>query len=149
MAAAPASEHRGIRLRKHVEEVGLRIVRPRPASSLPPSAPGEAMRRERAVELAHRRRREQRTDRVLIVLHELDQRSAACSSGVKSIRSSRVNALVVVGRRLVGIGCVGEYHSPGTSPCGTGLSSIGQIGLPVGAIEDVEEAPAWWAARPP
>ena len=31
----------------------------------------------------------------------------------------------------VGIGCVGEYHSPGTLPCGTGRSSIGQIGSPV------------------
>ena len=31
----------------------------------------------------------------------------------------------------VGNGCVGEYHSPGTSPCGTGRSSIGQTGSPV------------------
>ena len=30
-----------------------------------------------------------------------------------------------------GCGCVGEYHSPGTSPFGTGFSSIGQIGSPV------------------
>ena len=27
-----------------------------------------------------------------------------------------------------GMGCVGEYHSPGTSPFATGRSSIGQIG---------------------
>ena len=31
----------------------------------------------------------------------------------------------------VGNGCVGEYHSPGTSPFATGRSSIGQIGWPV------------------
>ena len=28
-------------------------------------------------------------------------------------------------------GCVGAYHSPGTSPRGTGRSSIGQTGSPV------------------
>src|SRR5580658_5200028 len=32
---------------------------------------------------------------------------------------------------LVGNGCVGEYHSPGTLPTSTGRSSIGQIGFPV------------------
>ena len=30
-----------------------------------------------------------------------------------------------------GTGCVGEYHSPGTLPAGTGRSSIGHTGLPV------------------
>ena len=29
------------------------------------------------------------------------------------------------------MGWVGEYHSPGTSPAGTGCSSMGQIGSPV------------------
>ena len=32
---------------------------------------------------------------------------------------------------LVTNGCVGEYHSPGTSPFSTGRSSIGHNGLPV------------------
>ena len=30
---------------------------------------------------------------------------------------------------LVGNGCVGEYHSPGTSPCGTGRSTNGQTAI--------------------
>ena len=32
---------------------------------------------------------------------------------------------------LVGYGCVGDVHSPGTSVCGTGRSSMGQTGSPV------------------
>ena len=31
----------------------------------------------------------------------------------------------------IGIGCVGEDFSPGTSLCGTGVSTIGQSGSPV------------------
>src|SRR2546430_15090958 len=56
--------------------------------------------------------------------------SSACfrSSGVKSIRSPSVTACRAYAGGLVGKGCVGEYHSPGTLPCGTGRSSIGQIG---------------------
>src|SRR4029079_15034325 len=57
----------------------------------------------------------------------------ACSriSGVKSIRSSGVTAWRAYAGGLVGNGWVGEYHSPGTLPLGTGRSSIGQIGWPV------------------
>src|SRR4051794_22113217 len=57
--------------------------------------------------------------------------ASACSSGVKSIRSSTDTPVRSYGGGLVGKGCVGEYHSPGTSPFGTGRSSIGQIGWPV------------------
>ena len=58
-------------------------------------------------------------------------RAARRSSGVKSITSSSVNPCRSKGAGRVGKGCVGEYHSPGTSPAGTGSSSIGQIGSPV------------------
>src|SRR5580658_3953962 len=43
-----------------------------------------------------------------------------------SVNDCRANA-----GGLVGKGCVGELHSPGTSDCGTGRSSIGHRGLPV------------------
>src|SRR5579863_2634455 len=58
--------------------------------------------------------------------------ASARSSGVKSIRSSTdgIPATPYAGG-LVGMGCVGEYHSPGTSPFGTGRSCIGQMGVPV------------------
>ena len=53
-------------------------------------------------------------------------------SGVKSISSSGIRR---PGRPyaggLLGIGCVGAYHSPGTSPGGTAVSLIGQMGSPV------------------
>src|SRR5579863_2365821 len=60
--------------------------------------------------------------------------SFACAriSGVKSIRSSGTRMLLrQYATGLVGYGCVGEVFSPGTVDCGTGRSSIGQIGLPV------------------
>ena len=41
---------------------------------------------------------------------------------------------------LVTKGCVGAYHSPGTSPFSTGRSSIGHTGSPGHAIEDVDPA---------
>src|SRR5258706_8671084 len=55
-------------------------------------------------------------------------RASARNSGVKSIRSSVDTPVRSYGRGLVGKGCVGAYHSPGTSPAGTARSSIGQIG---------------------
>ena len=36
---------------------------------------------------------------------------------------------------FVGIGCVGAYHSPGTSPFGTGVSTIGHTGSPVSRLK--------------
>src|SRR5437763_7116391 len=56
-----------------------------------------------------------------------DTNSTACarSSGVKSIRSSIDTPWRSNAGGLVGKGCVGEYHSPGTSPFATGRSSIG------------------------
>ena len=41
---------------------------------------------------------------------------------------------------MVGNGCVGHVCSPGMSLCGTGRSSIGQIGVAGDAIEHVQEA---------
>ena len=40
---------------------------------------------------------------------------------------------------MVGNGCVGLVFSPGTVDCSTGLSSIGQIGSPVVAVEHIQE----------
>src|SRR5690348_2314347 len=57
--------------------------------------------------------------------------ASACSSGVKSIKSSSPMPCRSNAGGLAGNGCVGEYHSPGTSPFATGFSSIGQIGTPV------------------
>src|SRR5216684_551516 len=45
------------------------------------------------------------------------------SAGVKSIRSSMELPLRLYAAGFVGIGCVGEYHSPGTFPTSTGMSA--------------------------
>src|SRR2546425_6395305 len=60
--------------------------------------------------------------------------ASARSSGVKSMRSSIETPCRSYAGGRVGNGCVGEYHSPGTSPLGTGRSSIGQIGSPVSRL---------------
>src|SRR5665213_1984768 len=57
--------------------------------------------------------------------------ASARNFGVKSMRSSTEIPLRSYTGGLVGKGCVGEYHSPGTSPFGTGFSSIGHTGWPV------------------
>src|SRR5437588_1603404 len=57
--------------------------------------------------------------------------ASARSSGVKSMRSSTETPWRSYAGGRDGNGCVGEYHSPGTSPFGTGRSSIGQLGSPV------------------
>ena len=36
----------------------------------------------------------------------------------------------------MGKGCVGEYHSPGTLPCGTRRSSMGHTGNPLVQVEN-------------
>src|SRR6266550_9187686 len=54
--------------------------------------------------------------------------ASARSCGVKSIRSSIVTPWRSNAGGFVGNGCVGEYHSPGTSPFGTGRSSMGHTG---------------------
>src|SRR5437867_8385649 len=53
---------------------------------------------------------------------------SARSCGVKSMMSSVVNPWASYAGGFVGNGCVGEYHSPGTVPFSTALSSKGQIG---------------------
>src|SRR5262245_16174693 len=62
-----------------------------------------------------------------------DAIATACArrSGVKSIRSSTDVPFLAYAGGFDGMGCVGEYHSPGTSPFSTGVSTIGQTGLPV------------------
>src|SRR5712691_1475160 len=57
--------------------------------------------------------------------------ASARRAGVKSIRSSIDTPWRSYAGGLVGNGCVGAYHSPGTSPLGTGRSSIGHTGSPV------------------
>ena len=47
------------------------------------------------------------------------------------MRSSIVTPCWSYAGGFVGNGCVAAYHSPGTSPRGTGRSSIGQTGSPV------------------
>src|SRR5262245_3245277 len=66
--------------------------------------------------------------------------ASARSSGVKLIKSSIVRPVPSYGLGLVGNGCVGEYHSPGVSPFGTGFSSIGQIGSPVSRLKTYSTA---------
>src|SRR3977135_79276 len=56
--------------------------------------------------------------------------ASALSAGVKSIRSSSDTPCRSNAGGLLGNGCVGEYHSPGTSPLGTARSTIGQTGSP-------------------
>src|SRR5437773_6391381 len=63
-----------------------------------------------------------------ILYFETSFTASARSSGVKLIRSSIAMPCRSYGGGFVTNGCVGEYHSPGTSPFGTGRSSIGQIG---------------------
>ena len=63
----------------------------------------------------------------------LDSCESACarSSGVKSMMSSgMLTKFLAYAGGFVGKGCVGEYVSPGTSPRGTGRSSMGHTGSP-------------------
>src|SRR3954468_16134574 len=66
--------------------------------------------------------------------------ASARSSGVKSTRSSFDTPCRSYAGGFVGNGCVGAYHSPGTSPLGTGRSSIGQIGSPVSRLTTYSHA---------
>ncbi len=47
------------------------------------------------------------------------------------LMSCSVNDCRANGGGVVGKGCVGQTCSPNGAPCGTGRSSIGQIGSPV------------------
>jgi hypothetical protein len=60
--------------------------------------------------------------------------AATCAALVSSARTRSVSLLKLTrlsGPGRTGNGCVGEYHSVGTSPFGTGRSSTGISGLPV------------------
>ena len=61
------------------------------------------------------------------------QRAIECverASGVKSSTSFSVTPCRSKGAGLVGNGCVADDRSPGIVDCGTGRSSIDQIGSP-------------------
>ena len=62
-----------------------------------------------------------------IVLQVLERLRAQRRREVDQIVGSFTNGRPYAGG-LVGNGCVGDVFSPGTSDCGTGFSSIGQIG---------------------
>src|SRR5438552_2295029 len=66
--------------------------------------------------------------------------ASARSSGVKSIRSFIDTPWRSYAGGFVGNGCIGAYHSPGTSPFATGRSSIGQIGSPVSRLKTYRNA---------
>ena len=66
-----------------------------------------------------------------ILYFDTSLRASALSWGVKSMRSSTDTPCRSNAGGLVTNGCVGLVFSPGTSDCGTGRSSIGQIGCPV------------------
>src|ERR1700730_5354454 len=75
-----------------------------------------------------------------ILYFETSFSASACSSGVKLIRLSLEMPWLSNAGGLAGNGCVGEYHSPGTSPFGTGRSSIGQMGSPVSRLKTYKKA---------
>src|SRR5579872_151944 len=66
--------------------------------------------------------------------------ASAWSSGVKLIRLSLETPWLSNAGGLVGNGCFGAYHSPGTSPCGTGRSSMGQMGSPFSRLKTYKNA---------
>src|ERR1041385_1104648 len=66
-----------------------------------------------------------------ILYFEISVIASSRSAGVKSIRSSLNTPLRLYAGGLLGIGCVAEYHSPGTVPFSTGFSGIGHTGFPV------------------
>src|SRR5712691_11453382 len=65
------------------------------------------------------------------VLASSSRQAVSCSGVTFAMSSGYLKLIRTKGGGLTGNGCVGEYHSPGTSPLGTGRSSIGQIGFPV------------------
>ena len=72
------------------------------------------------------------SNRLSLYLCRLSTRSAsALISGVQSLTSLSRMPCMSYAAGLVGYGCVGEYHSVGTLPRGTGRSSIGHTGCPV------------------
>src|SRR4029077_17030053 len=97
-----------------------------PGQFAPPSAPGETIVASGPSSLLT----EGGVNSGPILYLETIFSASACSSGVKLIRLSLDTPWLSYAGGFVGNGCVGEYHSPGTSPCGTGRSSIGQMGLP-------------------
>ena len=102
-----------------------------PGQFAPPSAPGETIEASGPSALLT----EGGVNNGPILYFETSFSASACSSGVKLIRLSSDTPWLSNAGGLLGIGCVGEYHSPGTSPCGTGCSSMGQIGLPFSRLK--------------
>ena len=113
--------------RRDVEDVRLGIERA--AGPVRSAAGGRHRQRgERTLGAADDRRREDRTE--LVARRDLLRFGAQLRREVDQIVDRRAPASRNAGG-FVGNGCVGEYHSPGTSPFSTGRSSIGQIGSPV------------------
>ncbi len=111
---------------KHIEQMGFRIE-----GSARPVGPTLISRRDNggdgAILLADYRGREERTDFVL--RNQLYGFFVEFRCEVDQV--VELDALVAVGGRFSGNRLGREYHSPGTSPCGTGVSTMGQMGLPV------------------
>src|SRR5215472_16478461 len=60
-----------------------------------------------------------------ILYRDTSLTASSCRAGVKSIKSESDTPWRSYAGGFVMNGCVGEYHSPGTSPLATGRSSIG------------------------
>ena len=85
---------------------------------------GQLQRPQRTLETAGDGRREDRSH--LVTLHHLERLSLEFGREIHQVVFG--DALPIEWRGPVGIGCVGLLCSFGTSDCGTGRSSIGQIG---------------------
>src|ERR1700730_5890637 len=66
--------------------------------------------------------------------------ASAWSSGVKLIRLSLETPWLSNAGGFCENRCMGEYFSPGTSPCGTGRSTMGQIGSPFSRLKTYRKA---------
>jgi len=82
---------------------------------------------QRPLRLAQHRRSEDRPD--FVFRDQLHRLGSQLRREVDQVVDGHAGAAVSGG--FEGIGCVGEYHSPGTSPFSTGCSAIGQTGFPV------------------
>src|SRR5258708_37846426 len=107
-----------------------------PGQFAPPNAPGETIVAKGPPSLLT----EGGVNNGPIRYFETNFSASAWSSGVKLIRLSLEIPWLSNAGGLVGNGCVGEYHSPGTSPFATGRSSMGQMGSPVSRLKTYRKA---------
>ena len=117
------------------DHAGSRDPPPGPPQLTPPSRSGKLQRaaRRSAVLVEYPRRERPR----VVESAALSQSARQSSHAAGSCPPGAPVALFVetpcgrTERGFTGNGCVGEYHSPGTSPFGTGRSSTPKIGFPV------------------